>query len=39
MVHISKPRSKIEDNPRQPTYIKTIHGIGYHFQLGSPEKA
>lgn len=38
MVHISKLRSKIEDNPRQPAYIKTIHGIGYQFQPGSPEK-
>ena len=31
MVHISKLRNKIEKNPRMPTYIKTIRGIGYQF--------
>lgn len=29
MVHIRKLREKIEDNPHQPTYIKTIWGKGY----------
>lgn len=33
MVHISKLRNKIEDNPRAPVYIKTIRGIGYQFVL------
>lgn len=33
MVHISKLRNKIEDNPRTPVYIKTIRGIGYQFVL------
>lgn len=33
MVHISKLRNKIEDNPRVPIYIKTIRGIGYQFVL------
>jgi DNA-binding response OmpR family regulator len=28
-VHISRLREKIEDNPSQPSYIKTIWGIGY----------
>lgn len=28
-VHISKLRSKIEPNPREPRYIKTVRGIGY----------
>jgi DNA-binding response OmpR family regulator len=28
-VHISKLRSKIEPNPREPRYIKTARGIGY----------
>ena len=28
-VNISRLRSKIEENPKKPTMIKTIHGIGY----------
>ena len=28
-VHISRLRSKIEDNPRSPKYIVTVWGIGY----------
>lgn len=31
MVHISRLRDKIEDNPRQPVYIRTIRGLGYKF--------
>lgn len=29
MVYISKLREKIEDNPKEPKYIKTIRGLGY----------
>ncbi|WEA46481.1 response regulator transcription factor [Priestia aryabhattai] len=29
MVHITKIREKIEDNPKRPIYIKTIWGVGY----------
>lgn len=29
MVHIKRLRNKIEDNPNEPTYIKTVWGIGY----------
>lgn len=31
MVHISHIRNKIEANPKNPEYIKTIRGIGYKF--------
>ncbi|NLT39528.1 MAG: response regulator transcription factor [Clostridiales bacterium] len=29
MVHISRVRSRIEDDPQKPKYLKTIRGIGY----------
>lgn len=29
MVHLSHIREKIEDDPKNPVYIKTIRGIGY----------
>jgi two-component system alkaline phosphatase synthesis response regulator PhoP len=29
--HINRLRSKIEDNPAEPKYIKTVWGIGYRF--------
>ncbi|GIP41281.1 DNA-binding response regulator [Paenibacillus sp. J31TS4] len=32
MVHIRKIREKIEDNPRQPKYIKTVWGVGYKIE-------
>ncbi len=32
MMHISNLRSKIEDSPRNPRYIRTIKGLGYRFE-------
>ena len=32
MVYISKLREKIEDNPKEPKFIKTIRGLGYIFE-------
>ena len=32
MVHISNIRSKIEDNPEKPQYIKTVRGLGYKIE-------
>lgn len=29
MVHIRKIRERIETNPRNPQYIKTVWGVGY----------
>ncbi len=29
--HINRLRSKIEENPSEPTYIKTVWGVGYRF--------
>lgn len=32
MVHISHIRDKIEDDPKNPKYLKTIRGIGYRME-------
>jgi DNA-binding response OmpR family regulator len=32
MVHVSNLRDKIEDDSRQPVYLKTIRGLGYKFE-------
>lgn len=32
-VHIAWLRQKLEDNPRHPQYIQTVHGIGYKFTV------
>ncbi|OGL38395.1 MAG: DNA-binding response regulator [Candidatus Schekmanbacteria bacterium GWA2_38_11] len=31
-IHISHIRQKIEDDPKEPTYIKTVWGVGYKFE-------
>lgn len=31
-VHISKLRDKIESDPKNPRYIKTVRGVGYKFE-------
>jgi two-component system, OmpR family, alkaline phosphatase synthesis response regulator PhoP len=30
-VHIAWLRQKLEENPRHPSYIQTVHGMGYKF--------
>ncbi len=32
MVHISRIREKIEDDPKNPVYIKTVRGLGYKIE-------
>ena len=32
MVHLSHLREKVEDDPKNPIYIKTIRGIGYKIE-------
>ena len=32
--HIKNIRQKIEDDPKNPVYILTVHGIGYKFEGG-----
>ena len=34
-VHIGKLRQKIEENPSNPHYIKTVRGLGYQFEESS----
>jgi len=35
-VHISKLRAKLEDDPKEPRYIKTVRGVGYVLIRESP---
>ena len=30
-VHIRNLRTKIESNPKSPTYVETVYGMGYRF--------
>ena len=32
-VYIKRLREKIEDNPQEPEYIKTVRGTGYRFEV------
>lgn len=29
--HIKNLRKKVEDNPKKPVYVRTVHGLGYRF--------
>jgi phosphate regulon transcriptional regulator PhoB len=33
-VHVSRIRTQIEDNPAEPSYIRTRRGVGYYFDGG-----
>jgi DNA-binding response OmpR family regulator len=32
-VHVRWLRKKIEDNPSEPLYLRTVRGVGYRFQV------
>ncbi|HET6498701.1 MAG TPA: response regulator transcription factor, partial [Coriobacteriia bacterium] len=36
--HVKNLRSKIHDDPREPTYIWTVHGVGYRFEAPPSEE-
>ena len=35
-VHIQRLRRKIEKDPSHPEFVKTVHGMGYQFNMGDP---
>ena len=35
-VHIKRLRSLVEENPKSPTRITTVRGVGYRFEVTSP---
>ncbi len=35
--HVKNIRLKIEDDPHDPRYIHTVHGIGYRFSIEQPK--
>lgn len=35
--HIKNLRRKLEENPKEPQYIRTVYGVGYKFAGGSDE--
>ena len=39
MVHIRKLRVKIEEDPQEPRYLKTVWGKGYRFEVGGGQEA
>lgn len=36
--HVKNLRAKIGDDPRDPTWIYTVHGVGYRFENPAPEE-
>jgi DNA-binding response OmpR family regulator len=32
-MHIATLRSKLEKNPNEPRWIKTVHGVGYRLEF------
>jgi two-component system, OmpR family, response regulator RegX3 len=38
-VHIKRLRAKVEPDPAHPTYITTVRGVGYRFEIPAHEEA
>jgi len=36
--HVKNLRAKLEDDPRDPTFIYTVHGVGYRFEAPKTEQ-
>jgi len=36
--HVKNLRAKLEDDPRDPTFIYTVHGVGYRFEPPKTEQ-
>lgn len=36
--HVKNLRAKLHDDPREPTYIWTVHGVGYRFEPRQAEE-
>ena len=36
-VYIRRVREKIETQPQQPTYVQTVHGVGYRFAVNGDD--
>jgi DNA-binding response OmpR family regulator len=34
--HIKNLRKKIEPDPKNPTYLQTVYGVGYRFERVPP---
>jgi two-component system, OmpR family, alkaline phosphatase synthesis response regulator PhoP len=34
-VYVRRVREKIEHQPQEPTYVQTVHGVGYRFATGT----
>jgi DNA-binding response OmpR family regulator len=37
--HIAQLRSKVEENPAEPRYLLTVHGVGYRLMWGNEENS
>ena len=37
-VHIKRLRTLIEQDPKHPTYLSTVRGVGYRFETARPEQ-
>lgn len=37
--HVKNLRAKLRDDPREPTFIHTVHGVGYRFEAPKTEES